>query len=76
MFWKSQKKYFVTSYLRQQPLSVRGFPRYFLFKMADERKLVKNLGSFRTYKVQSFALSLNVEANLEARKNSAVGVES
>ena len=45
----------------------------FYIKMADEGEIrVKN---HLEYKEQCFALSLNVEANLEATRNSVLAVE-
>ena len=57
---------------RSQPLS-KVLAAILHSKMADEgEKRVKNR---LEYKVRRFALSLNVEGNLEATRNSVIGVE-
>lgn len=57
--------------MRQQSGSVRGIPHY--SKMADERE--KRVQDHLEYKVRCSVISLNVEANLEVMRNSAVGME-
>ena len=64
------RKGIVTLYLRQQSTIVRGFLRQLPFQNGEKRVQDRH-----EYRVRFSAVSLNVDADLEAMRNSAFGVE-